>query len=211
MLCLLHIESIAAPHELQKEFYRSKTDCHRADSGHWFLCPMETLTTTEFEIIPALIKAHEQEAATTRKMLSRVPADKYGWQPHPKSMKMGELAVHLADIPGWIDMALNTQVWDMAVTPYVPAKVTNTEELLQLFEQSYQKGLTALEQARSEDLLGTWEMRNGDQVYAKLTKYETIRHSFSQTSHHRAQLGVYLRLLDIPVPGSYGPSADEAY
>jgi uncharacterized damage-inducible protein DinB len=172
---------------------------------------METQTTTEFEIIPALLKELEQEAATTRKMLSRVPADRYDWQPHPKSMKMGELAVHLADIPGWVDMALKTEVWDMAVTPYVPTKVSGTEELLQLFEQSYKKGRAALEQAISKDLQGTWEMRNGDQVYARLTKYETIRHSFGQTAHHRAQLGVYLRLLDIPIPGSYGPSADEAY
>jgi uncharacterized damage-inducible protein DinB len=170
---------------------------------------METLTTTRFEIIPALLKELEQEAATTRKMLSRIPEDKYDWQPHPRSMKMGELAVHLADIPGWIDMALNTEVWDMAVTPYVPAKVSGNDELLQLLEQSCEKGRTALEEAKSEDLLGSWEMRNGDQVYAKLTKYETIRHSFSQTAHHRAQLGVYLRLLNIPIPGSYGPSADE--
>jgi uncharacterized damage-inducible protein DinB len=172
---------------------------------------METTSTTEFEIIPALLKELEQEAATTRKMLSRVPADKYDWRPHPKSMKMGELAVHLADIPGWVDMALNTEVWDMAVTPYVPAKVSGTEELLQLFEQSYEKGRRALEAATADDLGGSWEMRNGDLVYVKLSKYETIRHSLAQTTHHRAQLGVYLRLLDIPIPGSYGPSADEAY
>lgn len=172
---------------------------------------METLTTTEFEIIPALLSELAEEAATTRKMLARVPADKFDWQPHPKSMKLEELAVHLADVPSWIDMALNTEVWDMAVTPYDPAKVSGTEELLQLFEKSYEKGRAALEQATSDDLMGSWEMRNGDQLYARMTKYETIRHSFSQTCHHRAQLGVYLRLLNIPIPGSYGPSADENY
>lgn len=172
---------------------------------------METLTTTEFQIIPALLKEFAEEAATTRKMLSRVPADKLDWRPHPKSMKMGDLAIHVADIPSWVDMALNTEVWDMAVTPYVPAKASGTEELLQLFENAYAKGRAALEAATTDDLMGSWEMRNGEQVYAKMTKYETIRHSFAQTTHHRAQLGVYLRLLDIPIPGSYGPSADEQF
>ncbi len=172
---------------------------------------METNNATRFEIIPALLKEMEQEAVTTRKMLALVPDDKHDWQPHPKSMKMSALAVHLADVPGWVDLALNTEVLDFAATPYEPTKISSNADLMQVFEAAYAKGHASLSKAKEADLLGNWEMRHGEQVLAKLTKYETIRHSFAQICHHRAQLGVYLRLLDIPIPGSYGPSADEMY
>lgn len=172
---------------------------------------METNNTNRFEIIPALLKEMEQEAVTTRKMLALVPDDKYGWQPHPKSMTLSALAVHLADVPAWVDMALNTEVLDFAATPYVPAQISSNAELMQVFEKAYEKGHSALSKAKESDLLGSWEMRIGEQVLVKLTKYETIRHAFAQTCHHRAQLGVYLRMLDIPIPGSYGPSADAPY
>ncbi len=172
---------------------------------------MEPNNTTRFEIIPALLKELEAEATITRMMLALVPDDKHGWQPHPKSMTMSALAVHLADVPGWVDLALNTEVLDFAATPYEPAKISSNADLMQVFEKAYEKGHSALSKAKEADLLGNWEMRHGEQVLAKLTKYETIRHSFAQTIHHRAQLGVYLRLLDIPIPGSYGPSADAPY
>jgi uncharacterized damage-inducible protein DinB len=92
---------------------------------------------------------------------------------------------------------------------YTPTPVGSTEELLSIFEKSFQEGKSALSEAKEEDLLPTWTLRNGEQVYNVFTKYEVIRHSFAQTIHHRAQLGVFLRLLNIPIPGSYGPSADE--
>ena len=89
-----------------------------------------------------------------------------------------------------------------------PTSVNNTAEILAILEKSVAAGKAALENAKEEDLNGRWVLKNGDQVLADYSKYETIRHSLSQTSHHRAQLGVYLRLLNIPIPGSYGPSAD---
>jgi len=170
---------------------------------------MEQQTHNHFEVIPALIQELEAEIVTTRKMLALVPEDKVDWQPHPKSMKMGSLAVHIAELPSWIEMALNTDGLDFATMDYTPTVFSNNAELLGILEKSYQAGHAALEKANESDLNGPWIMRSGDKIHAEMTKYQTIRHSFSQTSHHRAQLGVYLRLLDIPIPGSYGPSADE--
>ena len=160
-------------------------------------------------ITELLLNEMEQEAATTRKMLARVPAEKWDWKPHERSMSLQGLAVHLAELPGWVTMALTTSELDFAAGDYKPQQVKDTTGLLELFEKSYADGHTSLQNATEADLEPTWTMRNGDQVYFTLTKYEVIRHAFSQTIHHRAQLGVYLRLLNIPIPGSYGPSADE--
>ncbi len=161
------------------------------------------------EIIPLLLKEMDQEAQITRKFLKRVPIDQFSWKPHEKSMPLQNLVVHIAELPGWVDMGLNTDGIDFATTPYQPTPVSNSDELLALFEESLEKGKKALSQATEDDLLGTWTLRNGEQIISEMTKYEVTRHAFSQTTHHRAQLGVYLRLLDIPIPGSYGPSADE--
>ncbi len=161
------------------------------------------------QIIPLLLKELDQEAQTTRKMLQRVPADKFDWQPHQKSMKMKILAVHTAELPSWITMGLTSDELDFEKSPYQPTPVNDNAELLDLFEKSLADGKASLSAAKEEDLLPTWTLRNGSQVLAVMTKYEVIRHAYSQTIHHRAQLGVYLRLLNIPIPGSYGPSADE--
>lgn len=160
------------------------------------------------ELIPIFKKELKQEAETTRKFLNLVPDDKFDWKPHEKSMSMKELTVHIAEIPGWIETALTTSVMDFA-DGYEPTPVENTGELLELLDGSVQKSKAALDEAEEEDMLPDWTMRNGDQVLMVMPKHEIIRHSLSQLTHHRAQLGVYLRLLDIPIPGSYGPSADE--
>lgn len=161
------------------------------------------------ELIKLLQKEMQQEAATTRKMLSRVPADKFDWQPHPKSMSMKRLASHIAELPGWVEMAIHTDELDFQDNPYIPKDVISTEELLNFFEESLQKGKEALANAAAVDFTKEWVLRNGDEVYSRDTKYDVIRMAYSQIIHHRAQLGVYLRLLDIPIPGSYGPSADD--
>lgn len=161
------------------------------------------------QIIPLLLKEMEQEAAITRKMLERVPGDKLTWKPHEKSMSMQQLAVHIAELPSWVQTALTTSELDFSKMDYKPAPVSNTEDLQALFEKSFSEGKAALSEAAEEDLLPSWTLRNGEQIYDVMTKYEVIRHAFAQTIHHRAQLGVFLRLLNIPIPGSYGPSADE--
>jgi len=162
-------------------------------------------------IIELLLKEVEAEAVTTRKMLERVPMDKLQWQPHAKSMTMESLVAHIAELPSWISLAINTSELDFAANPYQPTPIKNANDLINLFEQSLTQGMEALKNAKEEDLLPSWTLRNGEQIYLTITKYEMIRQSISQTIHHRAQLGVYLRLLDIPIPGSYGPSADETF
>jgi uncharacterized damage-inducible protein DinB len=151
----------------------------------------------------------EEEATTTRKMLSRVPTDKLDWKPHEKSMSMKQLATHVAELPTWIPMTLDTDELDFAKSEYKPAQIKNTEELTQYFEECLVKGREALKNAKEADLEKPWTLRNGEQIYNTSPKRDVIRMSLSQIIHHRAQLGVFLRLLNIPIPGSYGPSADE--
>ncbi len=160
-------------------------------------------------IIELLLKEIEQEAQTTRKMLAIVPNDQYNWQPHPKSMSVKQLATHIAELPAWITMGLTTDELDFAANPYQPADINNTADLLEFFENSYADGLAHLQATNEAVLTETWVLRNGDYIILNQTKYDTVRVSISQTIHHRAQLGVFLRLLNIPIPGSYGPSADE--
>jgi uncharacterized damage-inducible protein DinB len=159
--------------------------------------------------IESFLKEIDQEAIITRKMLERIPADKYDWRPHEKSMSVHQLSGHIAELPDWIKMGMTTDGLDFAATPYTPPVWNTNEELLAIFEQSLKGGRAAVAAATGEDLTPIWTLRNGDQVYMQLTKGELIRHSLSQIIHHRAQLGVFLRLLDIPIPGSYGPSADD--
>jgi uncharacterized damage-inducible protein DinB len=160
-------------------------------------------------IIELLLKEIEQEAQITRKMLSIVPDDKYDWKPHPKSMSLMQLTTHIAELPDWITMALTIDGVDFASNPYVPTVVSNTVGLLAMFEKAYANGKAHLQAVNEDKLAEPWILRNGDHIIANMTRYETVRISIAQTIHHRAQLGVFLRLLNIPIPGSYGPSADE--
>jgi uncharacterized damage-inducible protein DinB len=161
------------------------------------------------DVLPLLKKEMQEEAATTRKMLERIPTDKLSWKPHDKSMSMQNLAVHIAELPSWVTMALTTNELDFAAMDYSPTVVEDTGDIVKLFEKSLAEGLASLDKANEDDLLPVWVMRSGEKIHATMTKYEVIRHAFAQTTHHRAQLGVYLRLLNVPIPGSYGPSADE--
>jgi uncharacterized damage-inducible protein DinB len=142
-------------------------------------------------------------------MLERVPDDKFDWQPHKKSMTLRQLATHVAELPSWVSMTLTTDELDFAKNPYQPVKINNKADLLTYFEQSLAEGKEELSYAQENQLSQPWTLRNGDQIYSTSSKAEVIRMSYNQIVHHRAQLGVYLRLLDIPIPGSYGPSADE--
>jgi len=153
----------------------------------------------------------EKEMETTRKMLSRVPDDKYDWKPHPKSMTMRQLATHIADLPSWIGMALNTDGMDFANTDWKPEQIDDTKKLMEIFEKNVEDGRKNLASAKEEVLDQPWTLREGEKIYSTDPKADVIRMSLSQIIHHRAQLGVFLRLLDVPIPGSYGPSADESF
>jgi uncharacterized damage-inducible protein DinB len=161
------------------------------------------------DIIKMFLKELDQEAKTTRKMLERVPTEKLEWQPHARSMTIKRLATHIAELPTWITMTLNTSELDFATSPYQPADIKSNDALMEYFEKSLAQGRSSLEKAKENDLEKSWTLRNGSQIYSTSPKAEVIRMAFSQIIHHRAQLGVFLRLLDIPIPGSYGPSADD--
>jgi uncharacterized damage-inducible protein DinB len=159
--------------------------------------------------IEMFLKELDQEARVTRKMLERIPDDKYDWKPHERSMSIRSLATHIAELPSWITMILTTAELDFANNPYTPVVINSTAELMNYFERSLLDGRAHLAQANDEQLVPAWTLRNGADIYNTSPKGEFIRITFSQIIHHRAQLGVYLRLLDIPIPGTYGPSADE--
>jgi uncharacterized damage-inducible protein DinB len=150
-----------------------------------------------------------EEAATTRKMLSIIPDDKYDWKPHEKSMVMRSLATHIAELPTWVTMVFNTDELDFAKDEYKPVQINNTKELVAYFEKCLEEGRQSLTDANEAFLDKPWTLRNGETIYSTSPKRDVIRMALSQIIHHRAQLGVYLRLLNIPIPGSYGPSADD--
>jgi len=183
------------------------TDITLSQPGSFFTSA--TKTTIMSTTIQMLLKELDQEAATTRKMLERIPTDQFDWQPHKKSMTLQRLATHVAELPSWVTMAVTTNELDFANNPYSPVTVNNTGELLDYFERSLADGREHLVKTTEEKLLENWTLREGDQVYQVATKGEIIRMAYCQIVHHRAQLGVFLRLLDVPIPGSYGPSADE--
>jgi len=159
--------------------------------------------------IQALLQEMKRESEVSRKMLERVPDDKFDWKPHEKSMSIRQLATHIAELPSWVTMTLTTNELDFANNPYDPVLINTNKELMNYFETSLANGLGQLAGAKEDDLLPNWTLRNGEVIYSVESKANVIRMSFCQIVHHRAQLGVYLRLLDIPIPGSYGPSADE--
>lgn len=153
----------------------------------------------------------EKEAVTTRKMLERVPTDKLDWQPHKKSMTLKQLTTHLAELPTWIGLTMNTDELDFERNPYQPKALKNTQELLAYFEACLEDGRKSIQAAKEEVLDKLWTLRSGATVYTSEPKRDMLRVTYSQIIHHRAQLGVFLRLLDVPIPGSYGPSADEQF
>ncbi len=151
----------------------------------------------------------EREAVTTKKMLSIIPEDKYDWQPHPKSMKLLALATHIAEIPTWFELILTSNGIDFEANEYKPTQINNNEELITLFEESLKTALSSLDKYVDADLWQLWPISSGAMVFTNNPRLDEMRNTASQVVHHRAQLGVYLRLLNVPIPGSYGPSADE--
>lgn len=154
-------------------------------------------------------KEFEKEAISMRKMLSIVPNDKYDWRPHPKSMTIRQLATHIAEIPLWFGMVLATDELDFAVNEYKPKEINDTAALVAYLEENIIQARKDLAAGKEESLDELWSLRNGEEIYSSDPKRDAIRMSFNQIVHHRAQLGVFLRLLDIPIPGTYGPSADD--
>ena len=152
----------------------------------------------------------KQEAANTRKLIERIPFEHFNWKPHEKSMALGRLITHVVELPDWAVMIVQNDELNLATAAYKPTITTNTEELIALFETKQHAAIAALTNVSDEALDKKWTLRHNDHIIFSLPKNAVIRNMvLNHIVHHRAQLTVYLRLLDIPVPGFYGPSADE--
>jgi uncharacterized damage-inducible protein DinB len=158
----------------------------------------------------AFLAELEQEAKVAREVLSRVPADKFDWKPHEKSMSFGKLASHVAEMVGWTGPTLEHPELDFSKMEYKPFEPQTTEELLDFFDKNLYAAVEVLRNMSDEQFMESWTLRNGETVYFTMPKVVAMR-SFvmNHIVHHRGQLSVYLRLNDIAVPSIYGPSADE--
>lgn len=151
----------------------------------------------------------DNELNSTRKLLERVPEDKLSWQPHEKSATLGVLADHVARLSWFVEIAVRQDEYDLAGWQRPPAP-TSTKQILQTFEERAAAAQAALGELKAERLLDPWSLRAGERVFFTIPRVAVVRtFAISHMIHHRAQLTVYLRLLNVPVPGLYGPSADE--
>jgi uncharacterized damage-inducible protein DinB len=164
-------------------------------------------------ISDALLPEFDQEMAGVRKTLERVPADKFGWQPHEKSSSMMSLAGHLAHLVGWTSMMIDTGQLDLAPggEPMAPPPTPNSvAELLATFDTNAAAARAAITGASDETLMQPWTLLHNGLTTLSLPRVAVLRtFVMNHVIHHRAQLGVYLRMNDVPVPSIYGPSADE--
>jgi uncharacterized damage-inducible protein DinB len=153
----------------------------------------------------------KRESASTRKMLERVPMDKLAWRPHEKSMSLEQLAKHIANLPNMLTLAITVDERNIYGSPPLPP-LESSEQLLNWYDTNIGNAIAAFD-VLSDELMGRkWEMKAGDKVFISTTKEDAMRYMyFNHTLHHRGQLSVYLRLLDVPVPGMYGPTADEPF
>ena len=161
----------------------------------------------------SMLPEFDQEMQNTRKTLERVPDDKWGWKPHEKSGGMGWLTAHIATVPGWLTMTINTEELDYAPVngpSYQPPKIDNRKEALANFDKEAAEARAALAGVSDAELMKGWKLLAGGKEVFTMPRIACIR-SFvmNHMIHHRAQLGVYLRLVGVAVPGLYGPSADE--
>jgi len=160
-----------------------------------------------------ILPEFDHEMANTRKTLERVPDDKFAWKPHEKSSSLGGLATHLANIPSWTAQTFDRDELDIAPPdepPYRVEEAKSRDALLEAFDKNVASARAALEAAGDENWQGKWSLLMGRNPIFTLPRTAVMcGFVMNHLIHHRAQLGVYLRLLDVPVPSIYGPSADE--
>jgi len=160
-----------------------------------------------------LLPEFDQEMAASRKTLERIPEDKLSWKPHEKSMTVGRLAGHVAELSGWAAETIEHDSLDLmppGQLAYQPTVVTSRQQVLELFDNNRERARKAIQNATDEHLMKNWSLLRAGQTLMTMPRVAVLR-SFCMNHiiHHRAQLGVYLRLNDIAVPAVYGPSADE--
>jgi len=161
-----------------------------------------------------MLPEFDHEMANTRKTLERVPEDKFSWKPHEKSMPLGRLASHIAELPGWVGMIMTTDSFD--TTPkegesgHQPLLAKNRTELLEAFDKNIAAARATIAATDDDKIMQPWTLKAGEKTIFSMPRVAVLRmFMMNHIIHHRAQLGVYLRLNDVPVPSIYGPSADE--
>lgn len=160
-------------------------------------------------IAQTFLPEFDQEMATTRRLLERVPSDQGTWKPHPKSFPLGHLAQLVAIMPGWITNIVQETSLDLSsASGYTYEK---TETLLQIFDKNVREGREALAATSDTDFGVTWSLKHGDRVLFGAPRVVVVRQTINHLVHHRGQLTVYLRMLDVPIPSIYGPTADERW
>ena len=160
----------------------------------------------------SLLPEFDNEMANTRKTLERVPDDKFDWKPHEKSFAMGALASHLANLPTWGSLTIGSDSFDMAPggEPLKASALNSGTDVLATFDENVAKTRSAIASASDQDLFKPWTLLSNGHTILTMPKIAVLRNFvMNHMIHHRAQLGVYLRLNDLPVPSIYGPSADE--
>ena len=158
-----------------------------------------------------LLSEFREEVATTKRTLERVPKDKLSWKPHPKSMSLGQLAWHVAVVPGNLAKITQPDTFDLAQGNFQPPQPNNVDEILAAYQQSVNDAEQCLQGLTDERARATWQLVKDDKKLVSRPRIEVLRSiMLNHWYHHRGQLSVYLRLLDVPVPIIYGPSADES-
>lgn len=155
------------------------------------------------------VKELDAEMPTTRRLLERVPSDKGEWRPHPKSFPLAHLAQLVARMPGWNTLAIRESKLDLKQSS--PYSIESTETLLAEFDRHVAEARATIAGATDDDMNREWSLTMGDQTLFTARVHEVIRQNINHLSHHRGQLTVYLRLLDVPIPSIYGPTADEGW
>ena len=158
-------------------------------------------------IADTLLPEFDQEMATTRKVLERVPTDKGEWKPHPKSFSLGHLSQLVAGMPGWLINIVTETALDLAAGPGYSYE--KTEALLKSFDKNVSEARKTIAAAKDADFNVNWSLKHGDRTIFTMPRGPVVRQTINHLVHHRGQLTVYLRLIDVPVPSIYGPSADE--
>ncbi len=157
-----------------------------------------------------LLPEFDQEMANTRKMLERAPDDRFDFQPHPKSFKLNRLAGHVAELPNWVTHIMKVELFEIEPGQYPPFEPSNRKELLDQFDKNIREARQAIAAASDEDMNKMWTMKWQGKTVMTMPRFSVLRSVvMNHLIHHRAQLGVYLRLIDVAVPGMYGPSADD--
>lgn len=160
-------------------------------------------------IAQTLLPEFDQEMATTRRLLERVPSEKGQWKPHPKSFPLGHLAQLVATMPGWLTNIVQETSLDLSAG--AGYSFEKTETLVTQFDRNVQGARKALQGASDADLAVNWSLRHGDRVLFTAPRAAVVRQTINHLVHHRGQLTVYLRLIDVPIPSIYGPTADEGW